>query len=358
MTFPGAILVRRSSVVLFALYVVLGTSIASAQTVILRHVLPGSALELVVNATQAGTAKADAAGNAIVTTNSLDREMEGNVWLDTCDDVHRVILVRPGAPLIPAGGCRRTQIAGLYLLQRITSIVIDTSNTASLLIRQGRAYDAWLTDARPQVAKAGDGKETQTPRASEPPLTGVALFGVAGLGTTRDFESQSCGTLACTRNSPIQYGGGVGWWFNDFFGAEGRYGYLGKLTVDAKESGYDFSTTREGGYLAFAGRAGFRKGRFRPFGRAGMSLSRATVTTTQTVDDSKQTFEMRARGWAPVYGAGLEVWLKPRFGLYFDGQYLGLKGKDERDSGIEADDRLLTAQVGVTFRLRQAGRRP
>jgi hypothetical protein len=354
MTFPGAILVRRSSVVLFALYVVLGTSIASAQTVILRHVLPGSALELVVNATQAGTAKADAAGNAIVTTNSLDREMEGNVWLDTCDDVHRVILVRPGAPLIPAGGCRRTQIAGLYLLQRITSIVIDSSNTGSLLIRQGRAYDAWLVDARPQVAKAGEGKETQTAGASEPlpPVAALTAFGVAGLGTTMHFEEQSCGTLDCTRTSPIQYGAGVGYWFNDFFGVEGRYGYLGKLTVAAKETGYEFSTTREGSFVALAGRAGLRKGRFRPFGRAGLSLDRATVTTTQTVGESTQIIQMRARGWAPVYGGGLEIWLKPRLGLYFDGQYVGLKGKDEHDSGIEVDDKLLTAQAGVTIRLK------
>jgi hypothetical protein len=128
--------------------------------------------------------------------------------------------------------------------------------------------------------------------------------------------------------------------------------------VGAKESGYEFSTTREGSFLAFTGRAGLRKGRFRPFGRAGLSLSRATVTTTQTVDESTQIIQMRAKGWAPVYGAGLEIWLKPRFGLYFDGQYLGLKGKDERDSGLEVDDRLLTAQVGVTIRLRQAGLRP
>ena len=55
----------------------------------------------------------------------------------------------------------------------------------------------------------------------------------------------------------------------------------------------------------------------------------------------------------PVFGAGLEIWLTPRLGLLFDGQYLGLKGKDERDSGIDVlDDKLLTAQAGVTIRLR------
>jgi hypothetical protein len=82
-----------------------------------------------------------------------------------------------------------------------------------------------------------------------------------------------------------------------------------------------------------------------------MSLARATVTTTQTVGDSTQVMDMRGRGWAPVFGGGLEFWLTPRLGLLFDGQYLGLKGKDERDSGIEVlDDKLFTAQAGVTIR--------
>ena len=354
MTFPGAVLVRRRSAVLFALSVVLGTTVASAQTVILRHAVPESTLELVVDGNQAGTAKADASGNAIVTTKTVDGQMDVNVWLDTCDDMHRVVLAKPGAALTPAGGCRRNQIGGLYLLQRTTSMVIDTSATGSLLIRQGRAYDEWLKDPQ-QVARAGDQNGTRTAgvAASEPlPPLGLTLFGVAGLGKTLDFESKSCGALDCTRDAPIQLGGGVGWWLNDFFGAEGRYGYLGKLTVAAEESGYEFSTTREGSFVAFAGRAGFRRGRFRPFGRAGLSLARATVTTTQTVGESTQKMQMRARGWSPVYGGGLEFWLKPRFGLYFDGQYLRLKGKDERNTGIEVDDALLTAQAGVTIRFR------
>ena len=345
----------RISVVLFALYVVLGTTLASAQTVILRHVPPGSTLELVIDGTQAGTAKAEAGGNATVTTRSVDGQMDVNVWLDTCDDVYRVILARPGATLIPAGGCRRAQIAGLYLLQRVTSMVIDSGNTGSLLVRQGRAYNAWLTDPRPQVARAGEQTETQTTTAGAseplPPLTGLTLFGLAGLGTTMNFEEQACGRLDCTRTAPIQFGGGVAWWFNDFVGAEGRYGYLGEVTIAGKESGYEFSTTREGSFLAVSGRAGFRKGKFRPFGRAGMSLAKATVATTQTVGDSRQIMDMRGRGWAPVFGGGLELWLTPRLGLLFDGQYLGLKGKDERDSGIDVlDDKLLTAQAGVTFR--------
>lgn len=348
-------LVRRSAVAVFVLCGALGAAPASAQTVIVRHVPPGSTFELVLDAKEVGTAKANASGNATVTANSVDGQMDVNVWLDVCDDVHRVILVRPGAPL-PAGACRRTQIAGLYLLQRTTSIVIDTNSTASLLIRQGRVYDSWLTDSRSPVTRPvaglGPGSSAEEPVASEPlpPLTGLTLFGGAGLGSPQDFRSQACGTVGCSENSPLQYGGGIGWWFNDFLGVEGRYGYLGKLTAVSAGSDPQFSTTREGGFLAVAGRAGLRKGRFRPFGRAGLSLGRATLTTTQTIGDGTQTLQMRARGWAPVFGGGVEIWLSPRLGLFADGQRLGLKGKDEGDSGATMNDTLLTAQVGLAVR--------
>jgi len=364
MTFPGAVLVRRSSVILFSAYAVLGTTLASAQTVVLRHIPPGSTLELVIDAKEAGTAKADAGGNATVETKSVDSrgQIDANIWLETCDDVYRVILV-PARAAIPTSGCRRTQIGGVYVLQRITSIVIDSTSPSSVMIRQGRPYDSWLTDPRPEAAKpvkeddtlAGASPAASASTASKPqtPLIGPIAFGGVGLGTSLDFEDQVCGTVTCTYNVPIQFSGGAGWWFNDFFGAEGRYGYLGKITARAQETDYQFSTTRESSYLAASGRAGLHKGRFRPFGRAGMSFGRTTETTTQTMGESKETLAVRARGWAPVFGGGLEVWLSPRLGLFADAQRLGFKSKDERDSPIEINDTLFTAQAGVTVRLRR-----
>jgi hypothetical protein len=323
---------------------------------------PGSTLELVIDAKEAGTAKADAGGNATVTTKSIDSRshIDANIWLETCDDVYRVILV-PARAAIPTSGCRRTQIGGVYVLQRMTSIVIDSSSPSSVLIRQGRPYDSWLTDPRPELAKPVKETDTQAAGASsasaspaskpQPPLIGPIVFGGVGLGTALNFEEQVCGTVTCTYNVPIQFSGGGGWWFNDFFGAEGRYGYLGKVTASGTETDFKFSTTREADYFALSGRAGIRKGRFRPFGRAGMSFDRATVTTTQTMGESSETLAVRARGWAPVFGGGLEVWLSPRFGLFVDAQRLGLKGKDEKGSAIEVDDTLLTAQAGLTVRL-------
>jgi hypothetical protein len=339
--------------------VAIGTTLASAQTVIVRHATPGSTVELFLDLTPAGTAIADSAGTAtVVATNSVDMPRDANVWVDTCGDAHRVMLARPGAQLVDAGACRRIQIAGLYVLQRITSFVVDTSSTSSLLLRQGPAPDAWLRDPPPVIA--------EVPAEPLPPLTGLTLFGAAGLSSTMNFRSQACGGVtSCTGNTPFPYSGGVGWWFNDFVAAEAQYIYLGKQSVEASDDAFQFTTTREGGALAFTGRAGARAGRVRPFGRAGMSLHRATLTTTQTLSDTTvvindvtqtvpggtQIFQMRTRGWAPVYGGGVEVWLTPFAGIYGEVLRIGLKGTDDRGSGIRIDDAAITVQVGFTIRV-------
>jgi hypothetical protein len=355
---PAPALVRRSLVVVFALHAAIGTTLASAQTVIVRHATPGSTLELVLDGAPAGTAVADSEGNAtVVATNSVDMPRDVNVWVDTCGNAHRVVLARPGAPLVDAGACRRIQIAGLYVTQRMTSFVIDTRSTSSLLLRQGPAPEEWLRDPRPVVAEA--------PAEPLPPLTGLTLFGAAGLSSTMNFRTQACGGVpSCSDNTPIPYGGGVGWWFNDFVAAEARYINLGTQTAEASDDAFRFTTTREGGAIAFTGRAGVRANRLRPFGYAGMSLHRATLTTTQTLNDTTvviddvtqtipggtQVLQMRTRGWAPVYGGGLEVWLKPFAGIYGEVQWIGLKGTDDRGSGIKIDDAAVSVQVGFTIR--------
>ena len=349
----------RSLVVSVVLHLAIGTTLASAQTVIVRHATPGTTVELVLDATQLGTAKVGIEGTATVAaTTTIDVPLDVNVWVDMCNDTQRVILARRGAQLLAAAACRRTQIPGLYLVQRITTIVIDVRDTSSLRLRQGPAYDTWLQDPGPTTAEASS--------APLPPLTGLTLFGGTGRSTTLNFKTQSCGNVACSGSAPIPYSAGAVWWFNDFVGAEGRYSYLADETDEAAEDAFRFTTTREGGVVALTGRAGVRAGRLRPFGRAGLGLHRATLTTTQTTNDATivvnnveqtipggaQTLQMRTKGWAPVYGGGLEIWLSPSIGIYGEAQRMGLKGTDDRGSGITVEDTVITAQVGLTIRLR------
>jgi hypothetical protein len=71
---------------------------------------------------------------------------------------------------------------------------------------------------------------------------------------------------------------------------------------------------------------------------------------TQTVAGGTQILQTRTRGWAPVYGGGVEIWLSPLVGIYGEAQRIGLKGKDDRDADIDIDDAVITVQVGVTVR--------
>ena len=354
---------RRSLVVLFACQAVIGATVVSAQTVVVRHVAAGSAVELVLNTTPVGTAKADAAGMATVTApETKDVPFDANVWVDACFDTTRVILARTGAQPAADPSCRRSQVAGLYLVQRITSIVIDVRDTPSLRVRQGQVPDAWLRDPVPTTATAGQEAAARPPL---PPLTGLMLFGGIGPVTSLNFDSQACGDVpSCSESSPLVYGGGVAWWFTDYVAAEARYTYLGTFEAQATQDTFRFTTTREGEAVAVTGRAGVRAGRVRPFGRAGLALHRATLTTIetinattitvdgveQTIPGGNQTFQFRTKGWAPVYGGGAEVWLSPRVGISGEVQRIGLKGDDDRGADFEIDDGLITIQGGVTIR--------
>ena len=363
MRFPPAAPVWRSLVVLFVCQVAIGATLASAQTVIVRHAAAGSTVELLLNSRPVATAQADAAGMATVTApETKDVPLDANVWVDACFGVTRVILARAGAQPAVDPSCRRSQIAGLYLVQRITSLVIDVSDMPSVRVRQGRVPADWLRDPAPTAAQ-----EAGAAAPPLPPLTGLTLFGGIGRGTSLNFGSQSCGTVpSCSDNTPTPYGGGVAWWFTDYVAAEARYSYLGNLEAAATADTFRFTTTREGGSIAVSGRGGVRFGRVRPYGRAGLNLHRETLTTTQTLDDTTveidgvtqtipggtQILQFRTRGWTPVYGGGVEVWLSRFVGIHGDVQRIGLKGSDDRGADIDIDDALITVQGGVTVRFR------
>jgi hypothetical protein len=356
---------RRNLTVLLAAtcHVAIGATLASAQTVVVRHATPGATVELVLNGAPAGTAQANPQGIATVTaTTALAAPIDAGVWVEACGEAHRVIVARRSAPPTPDPVCRRTQIEGLFLVQGLTSIVVDLRGP-SLLLRQGSVPDDWLRD--PVQAVASGSEAPETPRPPLPPLTGLMLFGGAGLEIVSDFASQYCGDVtSCSDSAALQYTGGVAWWFTDFVAAEARYNYLGESEAEGSANTFGFTTTREGGVLALAARAGVRVGRVRPFGRAGMSFHKATVTTTQTVNETTvtidgatqtvpggtQIIQMRTSGWAPVYGGGAEIWLSQRIGIYGEVQRLGLKGADDRGAEIEIDDAVTTVQAGVTIR--------
>ena len=371
MRFSWGALARRSLVASFVCQLVISVSLASAQTVIARHVPAGSTVELVMDGRVVGSAKADTEGIATITaTDNVTVPIDAGVWVDYWGDIHRLVLSRRGSQPAADVVCRRVEVAGLYYVQRITSVVVDVREAPTVRLRQGRVPDSWLRDPVPVVAGTqGEGQGAgQSPAAARPPLpplTGLTVFGGIGRGLASDFEAQVCGNVSCANENATPYTGGLAWWITDFVAAEARYNYLGEHQANASPAGYGFTTTREGAVLAFTGRGGVRLGKVRPFGRAGLAYHTATVSTTQTVDGTAivvdgvtqtipggtQVIQSRTSGWAPVYGGGAEIWLSQFFAIFGEMQRIELKGPDDRGADIEIDDAELNVQVGVTIRI-------
>ena len=342
-----------------AFHLLFGLSVAFPQTAIVRHASPGSTLELVLDTAVVGSATTAADGMATVTAQGDGQfPLDANVWVDRCANRTRLVLARRGVQPAADPACTRTQIEGLYLVQRITTFVVDVQGTPTMRLRQGPAPGEWLRD--PQLPSAAAAAEPL------PPLTGLTMFAAAGLSTDLDFRSTVCGNAtSCSDKAPWPLTGGVGWWFTDFVGAEARYNYLGEIEADGSGQTFSFNSAREGGVLSVTGRAGYRSGRFRPFARGGMGYHRATLTTTETVNETTvvvdgisqtipggtQIIQVETSGWAPVFGGGAEVWLSPIVGIWGEVQRLGLKGEDRRGGEARIDDAAITAQFGLTFRL-------
>src|SRR5215213_9941907 len=106
----------RPFAVAAALLSTLGSGLAAAQTLIARRAPIGSTIELFVNATKAGSAQADAAGDAKIPFTlpaapaGKNEGIDARVYVDTCGDSRRVLVVaRDAAPVPPEANCVRQE---------------------------------------------------------------------------------------------------------------------------------------------------------------------------------------------------------------------------------------------------------
>ncbi len=126
-----------------ALLITIGSGVAAAQTVIVRHVPPGETVELFLNATKVDTVVVEASGDAILplnlrANNAGKTEIDANVFIDTCDKVHRVIVVERGQPAAAQEpGCDRRDISGLYWVRHVNTLVVDIggANPTMMLVK-------------------------------------------------------------------------------------------------------------------------------------------------------------------------------------------------------------------------------
>jgi hypothetical protein len=331
-----------------------GAGTAGAQTLIVRRAPIGATIELLVNATPAGSAQADAAGDAKVPFDlqalTKKTEIDARVYVDSCDNLRRVAIVeRDAAPVPPESSCTRQELTGVFLVRRVSSLVVNVGDpVATLLLRQG-PYDL-----RPR------GPRRTAPR-------GFVVFGGGSLISYANALEFGCAGVPTCSGDERGFGYTVGaeYWISRYLSAEGSYIRPPALEVTGSGTAYRFDSFLEPHLFALAGKVGVPVGPVRFYGRAGFNYHRAESGTTQvteavtaTVDGvttttpgSTETVTANTEGWGWLVGGGIEAWLAPAFAIYAEGGGVGIKGKPEVEEQGQIDNRITVFTAGIRVKI-------
>jgi len=344
----------RRLLLAWALNAMAGVAAATAQTVVVTSAPPNSSVEVVLNGSVLGTATANAEGSATVVASGssvLTGDIDAYVFVDTCGDRRRVLIVERNRAEVPAeAGCSRQQVAGLFLVRPVSTIVVRVPASGPTLVLRHGPYNP----STPQKA-----------RATAP--TGLVFFGGAGLTVLSDAPGIACGNVSsCSGDGTgIAYSGGVAYWFTPYLAAEGTYLRPGDMSASGTGTGYRFDNSFQADVFTIAGAFGIPAGPARVYGKAGATYQQSLSSTTQTTDDSTvtidgetqtipggtQTLQFQTQGWGWFFGGGLEVWLSRRFAVYGEGGWAAIKGSDPTAGQGVTDDSMLFVLGGLRVRI-------
>ena len=164
-----------------------------------------------LNATKVATATTDAAGDATLPldlrgNNAGKTEIDANIFIDACDQLHRVIVAERGQPIAAQQpGCERREISGLYWVRRVNTLVVDVGgpNPTMMLIKGEYGLEPERTWGVP---------------------AGLVVFGGGGLTKFRDAALILCGTASsCGKDTGFAYTAGATLWLKRYVGVEGSY---------------------------------------------------------------------------------------------------------------------------------------
>jgi hypothetical protein len=341
MTNPVRLLVTAA-----ALTGTLGSGTAAAQTLFVRNAPAGTPVEVVVGPATTGTGTVGEDGNASVpfTLGAGKTEMDANVFVDICDKMRRVVIIDRGRLPAPAAeGCDRRDIAGVFWVRPLNTLVVDLGGaTPSLLLIKGR-----YTPPKPQAEGA---EESSGPKHEAP--TGFVLFGGGGLTKFRDATTIACGNVSnCSGSSGVGYSFGAGYWFTKFLGAEVTYLNPKTLSIDGADATFTFTTKLNANLTTIAGLLALPAGPMRFYGKGGVNYHQATEDTTETINNATQTFQLKTTGWNWVYGGGGEGWFTAKFGIYGEVGFAKVAGNAEVGSTGRIDDRLSYLLFGARLRI-------
>lgn len=320
-------------------------SLASAQTIIVTHAPQGGTVEVAFDNDRVATATADASGQATLTFALPAQVTEADVHVSTerCGDMRRVLLVErgiQGAP--PTGPCDRRDFPDVFVVQRVTTFVVDFANpAASVHLRQGPAPPGWLTEGG-----------VSTSRFNLPPAPkGLIVSGGIGVASAGNWTDTACGTntTTCTSTATTRaLAAAAAYWLTPNIGVEGTYLRPSDTTASGGGTDFTFTSTRKTEVGLISGLVGGAFGGFRLYGRGGASYHRATLSTSETVQGvGSQNLEFKSAGWSWHAGGGLEVWVKSFLALYVDGGIVQLRGNGVGGADGSMDEQLIVANVGV-----------
>ena len=340
-----------------ALTVIATTAVATAQTVIVRKATPGAAVEVIVNAKPVGSGTVDAAGDVRVPFSlqaaTGKNEIDANVFLDVCEKRYRVVIAEKGQPIAAEEqSCDRRSVSGLFLVRRVTSLVVNVdSQIPALLLIQG-SYS--LEPKGP-------------PRTWRDAPTGLVVFGGAGMARFSNAVARACGDVT-TCSGDSSWGAltaGANYWLAPFLAAEVTYTKPMQLDITGEGNDFTFTSFTDAYVLSVGAKVGLPVRALRFYGQIGATYHEATSATTQTMEDrtitvdgvertiegGTQAFEMKTAGGGWGLGGGVEAWVTQRFAIFGEAGRWSLRGDaKDRDEG-EMDDALTTAMFGIRLRI-------
>jgi hypothetical protein len=306
------------------------STLAHAQTVIVRNVPIGETIEVFVNETKGGTGTVGANGTGRVTVDLRGAtgaaEMDSRVYVDVCSKLHRIYIVnRNIQPPAKAEGCERREILGVFWVRQRSTLAIDAGSVIpTMLLRQGR-YDPTAGKIRLVAPK------------------GIVVFAAGGMADFANFVSTQCGLVNdCSGDSNVvTFTGGADLWLTNWLGVEGAYSKPNKITVEGAEGSYKFTDTFDAHLITAAGKIGIPVGRARMYGKGGALYHRATTSSAVTINEQQQTLRLKTEGWGWLAGGGIEVWTGRKFAIFGEVQVGKIKGEAVGDN-LEgtADDRM------------------
>jgi hypothetical protein len=333
----------------------MGIGVAVAQTVMVRKAPPGSTIEVVLNSAIASSGTTDANGDVTLPLTLFAKgrktETDANVFVDTCADKRRIVIVERGQIPLPGTDCERKEIFGWFSVRRITTFVVNLGEVnPTLLLIQGRYNPRDPTRSRWNTSP-----------------TGLVLFAGGAFTMVRDAAAFACGDVSdCSDDgSGIGYTAGVTYWVTRWLGAEATYMKPAEATAEGSGTNLRFNSSLDADVVTIAGTAGAPIGPLRLYARAGGNFHQATFATTQTNDErtvtiegvartipgGTQTFELKTQGWGWLFGGGAEAWISRSFAIYADLSFTGLKGKARGGGEGAMSDRVTAIVLGGRYRI-------